>query len=730
MLSPEQLKPGTTLREILRVARRQRRLQERPDGAKFVDDGCASFNAGSRRRSCELADGRFISVLRRPMPDGSLVSTHEDITEREKLKPLASRTSSCQREEELCACLRRRPQQHVAGPGLYDAEQRVVIANERYAEIYGLTPDQVQPGTTLRQIVEYRIANGGHGGADPEPHQGAAGGLRRGLDQVYRLSDGRDICVSRQPMRGGGWVTTHQDVSEREKLKARLERQNEQLDAALNNMSQGLAMFDEEQRLVVCNRLYGEMYKLTEEQVEPGTTVRQILQYRLANGSYRPPDPAAFVDDLANRFGKLPSDIHKLADGRVIHVTYRKAAHGGHVITHEDITERQKLMAQLEKQHQLLKEHEEQLRAQNVQLDAALNNMVQGLAMFDAEQRVVICNERYADDVRAGARPGEARHHAAPDLRVPHRQRLYAGKNRRRGAGRGTPGRARLHRHPRARRRALHQRLAAADGRGGTVTTHQDITERQKLHAELEENNKPAQRADLAPAEHHRQLPGRHRLPRQRPAHRALQREGAAAAGPSRALFADGPPSLEACCGSMRPRRVRSRRRRGAVLQRAWPSARPRRPHVFERERPDGTVLEVRGVPLEDGGFVTTYMDITERRRSEAKIAHMALHDALTGLANRVLLNERLEQALARVKRGEIVAMHLLDLDHFKNVNDTLGHPAGDKLLKDVADRLRGLVRETDTIARMGGDEFAIMQVAIGAAGRRHGAGAARHRGR
>ena len=78
-----------------------------------------------------------------------------------------------------------------------------------------------------------------------------------------------------------------------------------------------------------------------------------------------------------------------------------------------------------------------------------------------------------------------------------------------------------------------------------------------------------------------------------------------------------------------------------------------------------------------------------------------------------MLLNERLEHALARVKRGEIVATHIFDLDHFKTVNDTLGHPAGDKLLTMAADRLRALVRETDTIARMGGDEFAIVQVAI-----------------
>ncbi len=92
------------------------------------------------------------------------------------------------------------------------------------------------------------------------------------------------------------------------------------------------------------------------------------------------------------------------------------------------------------------------------------------------------------------------------------------------------------------------------------------------------------------------------------------------------------------------------------------------------------------------------------------RAGHLALHDTLTGLPNRVLLNERLEQALTRVKDGEGVATHILDLDHFKHVNDTLGHSVGDKMLRMAADRLRALVRETDTIARMGGDEFAIVQ--------------------
>jgi diguanylate cyclase (GGDEF)-like protein len=124
----------------------------------------------------------------------------------------------------------------------------------------------------------------------------------------------------------------------------------------------------------------------------------------------------------------------------------------------------------------------------------------------------------------------------------------------------------------------------------------------------------------------------------------------------------------------------------------------------------NGRTFKIRHRPMPDLGWVATHEDITEQRRSEVKIEYMAHHDSLTGLANRVLLNERLEHAIAQVNRHETVAVHHLDLDQFKAVNDTFGHPVGDKLLKIVADRLRGLVRETDTIARMGGDEFAIVQ--------------------
>ena len=123
----------------------------------------------------------------------------------------------------------------------------------------------------------------------------------------------------------------------------------------------------------------------------------------------------------------------------------------------------------------------------------------------------------------------------------------------------------------------------------------------------------------------------------------------------------------------------------------------------------DGRAFSVVNKPLASGGWLATHEDVTERQRSEQRIAHMARHDILTDLPNRALLRERLEHELKRVKRGECMAILCLDLDQFKSVNDTLGHPIGDELLKLVGDRLRGCTREPDTVARLGGDEFAII---------------------
>ena len=146
-----------------------------------------------------------------------------------------------------------------------------------------------------------------------------------------------------------------------------------------------------------------------------------------------------------------------------------------------------------------------------------------------------------------------------------------------------------------------------------------------------------------------------------------------------------------------------------ATLQ--LPGAVSGHPTSGEHARHDGQIIEVQRNPIASGGVVLTYTDVTERRLAEAQIRHLAHHDTLTGLANRFLLSEHLASTIrtATATDGSFAVL-CLDLDGFKDVNDSLGHEAGDVLLSSFAERLRRVVRPTDTVARTGGDEFTILQ--------------------
>jgi len=151
---------------------------------------------------------------------------------------------------------------------------------------------------------------------------------------------------------------------------------------------------------------------------------------------------------------------------------------------------------------------------------------------------------------------------------------------------------------------------------------------------------------------------------------------------------------------------------RQEVLDRA--ALRPGQPQIAELPGAHGTWVEVRVVDRtahpDLGGLVVTMQDVTERRRVQDELAHQAFHDVLTGAANRALFDDRITHALDRSARtGLDPTLLSMDLDGFKNVNDTLGHPAGDALLQLVAQRLATHVRPADTVARLGGDEFAVL---------------------
>jgi diguanylate cyclase (GGDEF)-like protein len=135
--------------------------------------------------------------------------------------------------------------------------------------------------------------------------------------------------------------------------------------------------------------------------------------------------------------------------------------------------------------------------------------------------------------------------------------------------------------------------------------------------------------------------------------------------------------------------------------------ARQFKAHRIERTLPNGTTLEIRGMPLPQGGFVTLYVDVTSNKQHQRELEHLAHFDALTGLPNRVLLADRLRQGMAQaLRRGQQLAVAYLDLDGFKQINDTLGHDVGDQMLVVLAGRMKQALRDGDTIARLGGDEF------------------------
>jgi diguanylate cyclase (GGDEF)-like protein/PAS domain S-box-containing protein len=171
------------------------------------------------------------------------------------------------------------------------------------------------------------------------------------------------------------------------------------------------------------------------------------------------------------------------------------------------------------------------------------------------------------------------------------------------------------------------------------------------------------------------------------------------------------------------PRILKSGRQDAAFYQNMWERLRAQGRWESEvwNQRKNGEIFPVweivstvRDEYGQPAGFVSLFIDITQKKRDEAEISFRANYDALTGLPNRNLLAERLGQALKQARReGSRVAVMFIDLDFFKQVNDTLGHASGDRLLQRVAERMRLCVRESDTIARLGGDEFVVLLMDI-----------------
>ena len=245
---------------------------------------------------------------------------------------------------------------------VWSSEFRLVMWNRHYLEIYGFDPQRIYKGMTLEEVVKISAELGNHPDQTPAEFLNAykkelrdnRGGMRAKSREL--LSAGRTIETAHVYSPGLGWVVTHEDVTEEiasseiiQRRKLELERQNIRLDAAVNNISQGLCMFDAKGRLVICNAPYQRIYRLPDELLRPGTPARRysrpaVRQRHASSGSRE--------DYIAWRRGVIAKrqyekNVHRFR-GRTIMMQHHPMKDGGWVSTHEDITEQRQQEARIE----------------------------------------------------------------------------------------------------------------------------------------------------------------------------------------------------------------------------------------------------------------------------------------------------------------------------------------------------------------------------------------------
>ena len=346
------------------------------------------------------------------------------------------------------------------------------------------------------------------------------------------------------------------------------------LDAALESIPYGFCVWSSDFELVMWNRHYLDIYGFSPRRIKKGMTLEAVVRLSAQMGNHPDQSPEEFLEaykkELLNNRSGMRAKVHELVEGgRTIETAHVYSPGLGWVITHEDVTEE---IASTE----IVQKRKRELERQNLRLNAVVNNISQGLCMYDAKGRLVVSNAPYA------------RIYDLPDDYL-------------------KPG-----------------------------TQLEDILSY---------------------------------------------------------LFEKG---MEA--GGDREAYIRWRRE---VISRGDYGK-----NIHEL---NGRTIMMQHHPMKDGGWVSTHEDITEQRQQEARIRHLARHDALTELPNRIQFLEEMASSEAGIERGDKLAVLCIDLDHFKEVNDTLGHAIGDKVLKQVSARLWGSTRENDVLARLGGDEFSLL---------------------
>ncbi len=485
--------------------------------------------------------------------------------------------------------------------------------------------------------------------------------------------------------------------------EARARQAEVRLRQALESISEGFVLWDADDRLVLCNQRYRDLYAAVADSIRPGIGFAELM-LRLAEQGYVPEAigrEAAWVAERAQlrRAQAVELVERRHADGRWLRICSRRTPEGGIVTVHSDVTE-------LKRQAEDLREREAQLRGIVDNIPIVIYRRVR-----HPDGRISYPYHSPQLELRHGFDPAEVARDASLLLDAVHPEDraawLAAIED---SAERLTPfgGDYRIL----MRGGGFHWfRTIATPTRqdDGTVVWDGVSIDITGLKA-----TEQALRASETRYRH---------LIEAGPVAFLTQRAGRVTFANARALELFGTRTPADLIGRPFAFLIHpdDRRTVHAGPGHEGDSEEPPEPCEIRILRLDGgtTDVEAMFVPIIDAdgepSMQVVLLDITERKRADQRVRHLAHHDPLTGLPNRALLLDRLHQALVQARRERSrIAVLMLDLDHFKTVNDTFGHTVGDRLLCAVADRLRTTVRESDTLARFGGDEFTLVQTGLG----------------
>lgn len=710
---------------------------------------------------------------------------------------------------------------------MFDKNERLLLFNKRYLEIYRLPKDAIKAGCTLTDMLKARAAAGTFAG---HPEQFAAERkalVRKGApnSSTFDLPDGRVIAILNHPMPDGGWVSIHQDVTDQHRAQqalatARAEAEHaaqdaraahQRLLAAIEVIPEGIVIYDADDRYVLWNRRFSEIYADSGIEFKVGERFEDVLRERLARGQF--PEAVGREEEwlkerLARRLKPTTTYERAVAGNRWLLEKDCRTPDGGSIGLRLDITE----MKQREASFRLL------FDSNPVPMWLHDNETLRFLAVNDAAiEHYGYSREQFLGMTVLDIRPAED-----------HEDARLAAKS---SDDEMRSSRTWTHLKADGSRMdvAVYARSLQYEGRAAKLAALIDVTESKRAEAEIRRTRAfldtivenipvsinvkeardlryvlinraqeemwgisradmlgknaysffPPEEAELFAVNDRRALASKKKvvfeahslhtrasglrlvtstkitipgltgepeflltvvddITERKQAEERLRQAAIVFASTHEAVVIADPrgniiavnPAFSTITGyaeseliGKNMRLLRSGRHDGDFYRRMWNSIQTSgfwQGEIWNR-RKNGeiypellTISTVRNEAGEVVNYIGAFTDISSIKQSEMRLEHLAHHDPLTDLPNRLLLLSRLDEAVTRARHsGGHGAVLLLDLDRFKNVNDSLGHPAGDELLVLVAERLRQSVTEPDIVARMGGDEFIVLLNAL-----------------